>query len=99
MPSRTRRLRVASARGVTMVRNLPSQDLCRELRLRMIRETEDYLNECLRHPGRTVRIPTVVVGHGVFAPRFAQAFWNQVLGLSPATESFLSRFMRNRFGL
>ena len=82
-----------------MVRNRQSQDFYRELRQRMVRETEEYLCESLRHPERIVRIPTVVVGRGVFTPHFAQDFWKQVLGLSPTAESFLRRVLRDRFRL
>jgi hypothetical protein len=90
---------VLRRKRATMVRNRQSQELYRELRQRMVHETEVYLTECLRHPEQSMRIPTVVVGHGVFTPRFAQAFWNQALGLSPTAESLLRRILGGRFGL
>ena len=59
-----------------MVRNCPIDDPYREMRERIINETERYLEELLRHPERAVRIPTVVVGRSVFTPQYARAFWS-----------------------
>ena len=47
---------------------------------RMIRETQEYIEEGLRHPERRVRIPAIPVGRGSFARGFAQVFWSQILG-------------------
>jgi len=79
-----------------MVRNRQSQELYREVRLRMIRETEEFLEEWLESPDGCPRIPTMIVGRGSFTPRFAEAFWNQALGLSVRTESLLRRMLWRR---
>ncbi len=81
---------------MTMVRNRQSQDLYREMRKRMIRETEDYLSETLRNPERAVRIPSIQVGRGDFTRRFAGAFWTQVLGLSATVEPLWRRIICER---
>jgi hypothetical protein len=47
---------------------------------RMLRETEVYLEESLRHPDSIVRIPRHPVGRGHFSRDFAEAFWERVLG-------------------
>ena len=52
------------------------------IRARMLRETERFLEEALRHPERQVVIPAVPLGSGCFPRGFAQAFWAQVLGAS-----------------
>ncbi|HPD29581.1 MAG TPA: hypothetical protein PLL20_06275 [Phycisphaerae bacterium] len=52
------------------------------IRARMLRETEVFIEEGLRHPERQVRIPALKVGSGTFTRIFAQAFWAQVLGTS-----------------
>jgi hypothetical protein len=80
-----------------MVLNRQSQDLYREMRKRILRETEDYLNACLKHPERAVRIPTVVVGHGVFAPAFARSFWGQILGDCSELDPTLRSLPERRF--
>ena len=80
-----------------MVRNRQYQDVYREVRKRMIRETEEYLTELLRHPERVVRIPSIRVGHGVFTRRFAGAFWTQVLGLPATVEPLWRRIICERF--
>jgi len=50
------------------------------IRARMLRETQEYIEDGLRHPERRVRIPAIPVGKGRFARGFAQVFWSQVLG-------------------
>jgi hypothetical protein len=65
-----------------MVRNRQLDDPYRQMRERIIRETEQALTEALLHPERAVRIPTVVVGRAVFTPQYAQAFWSSVLDMS-----------------
>jgi hypothetical protein len=52
------------------------------LRRRMLRETEAFLEDALRHPERQVMIPAVPVGQAAFPRGFAQLFWSQVLGTS-----------------
>ncbi len=52
------------------------------IQARMIRETEWFIEEALRHPNRQIVIPAVKVGNGRFPRGFAQAFWSQVLGAS-----------------
>jgi hypothetical protein len=83
--------------GTLMVRNRQSQDLYRELRKRMIRETEEHITDSLRHPERMVRIPSIKVGHGAFTARFAGAFWSQVLGLPTVVEPLWRRIICERF--
>ncbi len=80
-----------------MVRNRQSQDFYREVRRRMIRETEEYLTDSLRHLERAVRIPSIKVGHGVFTRQFAGAFWTQVLGLTTTVEPLWRRVICERF--
>jgi hypothetical protein len=52
------------------------------IRSRMLRETEKFLEDALRHPERQWVIPAVRVGSACFPRGFAQAFWAQVLGAS-----------------
>jgi len=52
------------------------------LRRRMLRETEAFLEDALRHPGRQVVIPAIPVGQAAFPRGYAQLFWSQVLGAS-----------------
>jgi len=52
------------------------------IRARMLRETEVFIEEALRHPEQQIQIPTLKVGSGTFTHLFAQAFWAQVLGTS-----------------
>ncbi len=80
-----------------MVRHRPSQDIYREVRKRMIRETEEYLTESLRHPERMVRIPAIPVGRASFTPQFAGAFWSQVLGVPATVDSLVRRIIGERF--
>jgi hypothetical protein len=49
---------------------------------RMLRETEAFLEDALRHPERQVRIPAVPVGRGKFPRGMADAFWAMILGAS-----------------
>jgi hypothetical protein len=80
-----------------MVRNRQLDDPYREMRERIVRETEEFLSEALRHPERVIRIPTVVVGRAVFTPQYAQAFWSSVLDYSAVTAPALWRWWRRRF--
>jgi hypothetical protein len=52
------------------------------IRARMISETEGYINDCLQHPERQIRIPAVKVGTFNFDRKFAQLFWSQLLATS-----------------
>ncbi len=52
------------------------------IRARMMRETEYFVEEGLRHPEQLHWIPIIPVGMGTFTPRFASAFWSQVLATS-----------------
>ncbi len=52
------------------------------IRRRMLRETEAFLEDGLRHPEHQVVIPSVRVGEAEFTPLFAGLFWSQVLGAS-----------------
>lgn len=50
------------------------------MRRRLVRETEEYLEDGLRHPEKTIRIPAHRAGRGFFPLTFAVAFWRRVLG-------------------
>jgi hypothetical protein len=52
------------------------------MRGRMLRETEVFLEEGLRHPERHLRIPAIAVGEGEFLRGYADIFWSSVLGSS-----------------
>ncbi len=52
------------------------------VRQRLIHETEIALHYGLRFPERHVSIPAVRAGTATFDPEFAEAFWNEALGLS-----------------
>lgn len=52
------------------------------IRARMLRETELFLEQALRHPERQVIIPALEVGRASFPRGFACAFWAQILGTS-----------------
>jgi hypothetical protein len=52
------------------------------LRARMLRETEAFLEEGLRHAEQYRRIPAVPVGKAPFPRGFADAFWSQLLATS-----------------
>ena len=81
-----------------MVRLRPSQDGYRELRRRMIRETEAYLSEAGARPGFGVRIPSMEVGRRGFTHTFADGFWSEVLGVPYAREPVKDPFSWDRFG-
>ncbi len=51
-------------------------------RRRIIRETEVFLEEGLRHPERHLVIPAVPVGKARFPTGMASLFWTQILGSS-----------------
>ena len=51
----------------------------RSVRARMIRETGDYITECLRNPELGVRIPAVPAAEARWTREFADAFWSSVL--------------------
>lgn len=52
------------------------------MRRRMLRETEVFLEEGLRHPEKHLRIPAIAVGEGEFLRGYADIFWSSVLGSS-----------------
>jgi len=52
------------------------------IRRRMLRETEAFLEDALRHPERQMVIPAIRVGEAEFNRTFAYLFWSQVLGAS-----------------
>jgi hypothetical protein len=56
------------------------RDLYREMRIRILTETERYLAHYLAHPEQIVRIPRIKVGEASFLPQFADQFWSEVLG-------------------
>ncbi len=51
----------------------------RTVRLRIIRETGDYITECLRNPEMSVRIPAVPADEARWTREFADSFWKSVL--------------------
>lgn len=50
-----------------------------QLRARLIAETSQFLTDCLRHPERAVRIPTIPAGTAEFPPSLSEAFWKPIL--------------------
>lgn len=56
------------------------QDLWREIRRRILNETNSYLTTALQRPEMGVSIPIVVVGKGRFGKTFSEEFWGRVLG-------------------
>ena len=52
------------------------------LRVRLLRETELFLEEGLKRSEAYPRIPAIPVGSGSFTRGLAEAFWSQVLGSS-----------------
>ena len=68
------------------------------LRRRMLAETELALLIGMRFPHCAQRIPTIVVGRGVFHPDYARRFWSDTLGIEPEGEGgwdgFLTSFRR-----
>ena len=52
------------------------------IRRRMLRETEAFLDDALRHPQRHIAIPVVRVGQAEFTRGFACLFWSQILETS-----------------
>lgn len=51
-------------------------------RNRMLRETEAFLEDGLRHSAQHPRIPAIPVGSGSFPRGLAEIFWAQILGSS-----------------
>jgi hypothetical protein len=51
----------------------------RAMRSRIIRETNDYITECLRNPDMAVFIPRMPAHKARWSREFAEAFWNGVL--------------------
>ena len=60
------------------------RDLYRDMRRRILAETEQYLARCLADPHLAVVIPRVKVGEGSFPPGLSEQFWGEVLGEDPA---------------
>lgn len=52
------------------------------MRRRMIQETEEFINDGLSHPERSVYIPRREVGTGGWSVMFASVFWSQILASS-----------------
>lgn len=50
-----------------------------EMRDRIVRETSDFLTECMRHPELAVRIPMIPAGSGRFPPSLTVSFWAPIL--------------------
>jgi len=53
-----------------------------QIRGRMLRETEVFLEEALADPQRQVVIPVVRVGEAEFVRGYADMFWAGILGSS-----------------
>jgi len=51
----------------------------RVVRNRVIVETSDYINECLRNPDLAVRIPAKPAEKAYWPREFAERFWSSVL--------------------
>ena len=65
-----------------MIRERKPIDPRRLIALRAIRETEVFLEECVRNPEGVRRIPTLRVGFGAFPPGLAEEFWENALNLA-----------------
>ncbi len=50
------------------------------IRARLLRETEEFLEQGLREPQQYRRIPAIRIGYGSFTRHFAETFWSEVLG-------------------
>lgn len=50
-----------------------------EYRARIIAETSLYIEECLRHPEYSVRIPVVQADRANFPQSFSRSFWASIL--------------------
>lgn len=59
-----------------------SPEMWAVLRRRMVHETEEFINDGLRHPEHCVYIPRKKVGTGGWSVRFASVFWSQLLASS-----------------
>jgi hypothetical protein len=58
-------------------------ELWAALRQRMLRETEAFIDDGLRHPERCIVIPARKVGESMpWSTAFASVFWSQVLASS-----------------
>ncbi len=55
------------------------RDLYREMRIRILAETERFLSRCLADPRFAPRIPRIEVGKDRFPPGLAEAFWAEIL--------------------
>jgi len=62
-----------------MVLFLRRQADWRAIRVRILRETGDYITECLRRPELAIRIPAVPAEQANWSREFARAFWEHVL--------------------
>lgn len=62
--------------------NRTKMELWRAMRVRMLRETETFLEHGLEHPEQHLRIPSKPVGTGGFPKEMSEAFWSQVLATS-----------------
>jgi hypothetical protein len=51
----------------------------RDARDRIIGETSDYINQCLRDPNLAVRIPAAPAERARWTREFAETFWASVL--------------------
>ncbi|HSW44362.1 MAG TPA: hypothetical protein VLM89_02200 [Phycisphaerae bacterium] len=66
-----------------MVRlSMASLETWAAIRRRMLRETEAFLDDALRHPERQIVIPAVRIGEAEFTRGYAHLFWAQILGSS-----------------
>jgi hypothetical protein len=63
-----------------MIRDPVAVDSYAEMRRRMIRETEVFLEDALRRPQDFPRIPAAPVGSFSFPKVFVERFWAEALG-------------------
>ncbi len=64
---------------IPLLRRRHRRETWEQTRARLIAETSAFIEECLRHPERAVRIPTIPAGSGRFPPSLTPAFWDPIL--------------------
>lgn len=51
----------------------------RKVRERILRETADYITDCLRHPDKAVHIPMMPADRANWSREYSEAFWRNIL--------------------
>lgn len=68
-----------SAQLSPALRGMSADESLERSRRRMLAETERFLAQALREPGRAPVIPNLPVGRRRFSPALVAAFWRRVL--------------------